>query len=377
MSGRQVGAISHVNPDFLVIGAGAIGLASALELASTGASVVVLDRGEPGRESSWAGGGILQALLPWDYPASVTSLIAYSTALYPEWVDTVRRASDIDPEYVNTGVLVFPPFDEARARCWGGDWGVALEIISPRVAGISSGSAERALWIRNAAQVRNPRLISALVESLKGQGVTIITRAEVREIQTSRDHVTHVVTAENVWTPGSVVVAAGAWSSGLLGRLGRQLDIFPVRGQMLLYKTEPQALQAILLQNEHYAIPRKDGHILVGSTQERVGFDPRITQIARAELAQAAASLFPPLATLSPIAHWAGLRPGSPDNIPTIARHPSIANLYVNAGHYRYGLTMAPGSARLLANLIGGREQPIDTSPYDWPASGGTKPSAV
>jgi glycine oxidase len=159
--------------------------------------------------------------------------------------------------------------------------------------------------------------------------------------------------------------------------LGRQLDIFPVRGQMLLYKTEPQTLQTILLQNEHYAIPRKDGHILVGSTQERVGFDPRITQIARAELEQAAASLFPPLAALSPIAHWAGLRPGSPDNIPTIARHPSIANLYVNAGHYRYGLTMAPGSARLLANLIGGRDQPIDISPYDWPASSGTRPSAV
>jgi glycine oxidase len=77
--------------------------------------------------------------------------------------------------------------------------------------------------------------------------------------------------------------------------------------------------------------------------------------------------MFPTLADLSPIAHWAGLRPGSRDNIPTIARHPHIDNLYVNAGHYRYGLTMAPGSAGLLANLILGRDQPIDVSPYDWP----------
>jgi glycine oxidase len=236
--------------------------------------------------------------------------------------------------------------------------------------------AERAIWIRDAAQVRNPRLIKALVEALTRRGVEILSGAEVREIGVSGGRVTRVVTSQTTLAPGSVIVAAGAWSARLLGHVGPKLDIFPVRGQILLYKTEPNSLETILVQNDYYAIPRSDGHILVGSTKEHVGFDARTTQAGRRELEQAAARLFPPLAGLLPIAHWAGLRPGSPHNIPTIARHPQIANLYVNAGHYRYGLTMAPGSARLLANLIHGREQPIDVSPYDWPREQPTSRSA-
>jgi glycine oxidase len=366
-----------VNPDFLVIGAGVVGLASAWELASTGASVLVIDRGQPGREASWAGGGILHALLPWDCREEVISLIAHSTDMYRDWVDAIRAASAIDPEYVKTGVLVLPPFDETRARCWASERRVALEIVSPEEIVPGVGRAEHALWLGNAAQVRNPRLIDALVEALKRCGVNIVSGEEMGNLQITDNAVTRVIgTTGNSWTPGSIIVAAGAWSGNLLSQLSGKLDIFPVRGQMLLYRLAPYRLKTILVQNDYYAIPRSDGHILVGSTKEHVGFDARTTQAGRRELEQAAARLFPPLAGLLPIAHWAGLRPGSPDNIPTIARHPQITNLYVNAGHYRYGLTMAPGSARLLANLIHGREQPIDVSPYDWPREQPTSRSA-
>lgn len=353
----------------MIVGAGIIGLATAWELAAAGACVTVIDRGgEPGRESSWAGGGILCALLPWDYPQAVTALVDFSTALYPAWMSELHALSAIQTEYRQTGVLVLPPFDERSARTWISEHHASASIISASDAGEALYGAERALWIRDAAQVRNPRLIKALVEALARRGVEIASGTEVRDFEVSGDVLTRVTTEHTHWAPGNVIVAAGAWSARLLRHVGPALDVFPVRGQMLLYKTAPGTLETILLQNNRYVIPRSDGHILVGSTREQVGFDSRTTQTGRRELETAAAELFPPLADLSPIAHWAGLRPGSPDNIPTVARHPQLRNLYVNAGHYRYGLTMAPGCARLLANLLLGRDQPIDVSLYDWPA---------
>jgi len=116
-----------------------------------------------------------------------------------------------------------------------------------------------------------------------------------------------------------------------------------------------------------YLIPRKDGHVLVGSTLEDVGFDKGTTAEAAHYLHAQAAEIFPLLAHEKPVLHWAGLRPGSPDNIPVIGRHPVIENLYVNSGHFRYGVTMAPGSARLLCNMLMDKPQPIDIAPYQWP----------
>ncbi|MDE2365809.1 MAG: FAD-dependent oxidoreductase, partial [Betaproteobacteria bacterium] len=146
-------------------------------------------------------------------------------------------------------------------------------------------------------------------------------------------------------------------------------DIWPVRGQILLFKVQPGLLKTIVL-HEHdyfYLIPRRDGHILAGSTLEETGFDKSATAEARRMLLARAHALVPALTEETVAGHWAGLRPGSPDNIPIIDRHPSIANLYLNSGHYRYGVTMAPGSARLLSNIILDKPQPLDITPYRWP----------
>ena len=91
------------------------------------------------------------------------------------------------------------------------------------------------------------------------------------------------------------------------------------------------------------------------------------TAEAREILLAKAHALVPALTEETVAGHWAGLRPGSPDNIPVIDRHPSIPNLYLNSGHYRYGVTMAPGSAHLLVNMILDKPQPLDITPYRWP----------
>ena len=117
-----------------------------------------------------------------------------------------------------------------------------------------------------------------------------------------------------------------------------------MRGQMLLYRLAPDRLPHIRYREDFYLIPRRDGHILAGSTVEDVGFDKSTTASTAAQLAAKAAALLPALADAPIVKHWSGLRPGSPDNIPVIARHPHIENLYLNTGHFRYGVTMAPAT---------------------------------
>jgi len=341
--------------DILIVGGGVIGLGSALELALGGATVTVLERGTCGGESSWAGGGILSPLLPWDYPAAVTDLTQLSCRLYPEWVARVAEISGIDPEYRVSGLRVLPPFGAERAVQWCAGQGVRLE---------QDGEG---LWLPDVAQVRNPRLMKALRLALERMGARIVERVEVTGIVSTENRVERLDTTAGPFAAGCYVVAAGAWSKKLLGKYGVQLDIRPVRGQMLLYRAQPGMLRHIILQNGTYLIPRVDGHILVGSTLEDVGFDKATTGEARAELHARALGMLPQLAQAEFIKHWAGLRPGSPDNVPIIAQHPQLENLFLNSGHFRYGVTMAPASAKILANRLFNRERPSDCSSYDWP----------
>jgi glycine oxidase len=129
-------------------------------------------------------------------------------------------------------------------------------------------------------------------------------------------------------------------------------------------------LSAIVLREKEdfYLIPRRDGYILAGSTMEEAGFNREATSQAREALLAKARALLPVLTEETLVGHWAGLRPGSPDNIPVIDHHPDIENLYLNSGHYRYGVTMAPASAFLLCNMILNQPQPLDITPYRWPA---------
>lgn len=341
--------------DYLIIGGGVIGLSSAFELARDGASVTVLERGVCGRESSWAGGGILSPLLPWDYSSAVTDLTQLSRRLFPEWVARIADTSGIDPEYRVSGMRVLPPFDVERAVQWCAGNGVRLELDG------------EALWLPDVAQVRNPRLIKALRRALERMGVRIVERVEVTGIVFTEDRVERLDTTAGSFSAEHYVVAAGAWSKKLLGKQGVQLDIKPVRGQMLLYRAQPGMLPHIILQNGTYLIPRDDGHILVGSTLEDVGFDKSTTEEARVALHARALGMLPQLAQAEFVKHWAGLRPAAPDNIPTIARHPQLENLYLNSGHFRYGVTMAPASAQILANHLFNRKQPFDVSSYNWP----------
>ena len=106
------------------------------------------------------------------------------------------------------------------------------------------------------------------------------------------------------------------------------------------------------MNNRQYLIPRKDGHVLAGSTLEYVGFNKEITDSAYQDLWRAAVNMVPCLEHAPVVKQWAGLRPGSKDGIPTIDRHPEFENLIICSGHFRNGVILELGSARLAADLI-------------------------
>lgn len=344
----------RVHKGFLVIGAGALGLASAEALLLQGETVTVLEQSAVGQESSWAGGGILSPLCPWDYPEVVTRLASHGAGLFGAWAEKLHLATGIDPEYQVSGMLVLPPFDLQVAQRWCADHGV------------SSAPTDGGLLLPDVAQARNPRLLQSLRARVEQLGARIIENCAVQKIQVEHNQVSKLLTSQGEFSAENYVVSAGAWSKQLLGEQAIQLGIKPIRGQMLLFKFDAPPLPHIVLQAGLYLIPRRDGHLLVGSTLEDVGFDKSTTAEAREMLLQRAVAILPALRDMPLVKHWAGLRPGSPENIPTIGRHPHLENLYINSGHFRYGVTMAPASVEVLLNEINGTSQPFDVTPYQW-----------
>jgi glycine oxidase len=173
-----------------------------------------------------------------------------------------------------------------------------------------------------------------------------------------------VLTPHGSFVADSFVSCAGAWSGGLLAPLGLRPGISPVKGQMLLFRARPGLVRTIHLAADRYAIPRRDGRVLFGSTVEHTGFDKSTTEDARKELHAIAVARYPALADFEVERQWAGLRPGSPSGIPYIGPHPALANLFVNAGHFRNGIVLGPASARLAADLVLGRGPDVDPAPY-------------
>lgn len=353
----------------LIVGAGVIGLMTARELALSGARVTVVERGETGRESSWAGGGILSPLYPWRAPQAVTQLAQWGQQYYPALAKELLDETGIDVEYTPSGMLHLDVDERDQARRWAGQFKEKLEWLSAAALQESEPalSAPSALYFPHVAQVRNPRLLSALKANLLQQGVRIEEGCEVSGLCVARGKITGVETARGVIPADQVIVAAGAWSARLLGALGVRLDVAPVRGQMILFRARPGLLRHIVVRAEHYLIPRRDGRVLCGSTVEQAGFDRSTTAAALAELKTAALEMIPALAGCEIERHWAGLRPGSAHGIPTVAAHPEIRGLYVNSGHFRNGIALAPASARLMADLVLDRPAIFDGTLYAMP----------
>ncbi len=331
---------------------------SALQLHGRGWRVSVFDQASAGRESSWAGGGILSPILPWNYPAPVWQLSRRSLPLYKALAPELAAATGVDPELLASGAMLLDPAQIAAGQAWCAAEGLPAMEIDAILR--TRGPALPGLLLPWIGQIRNPRLGQALRLRLGQLGIELHENTPVAGWLRDGERVSGVRTvAGDEHRADAVVLAAGAWS-GALGAL----PVAPVRGQMLLLQAVPSRLKRIVFSQGRYLIPRRDGRILVGSTVEHAGFDKSITGDARDELVAFAAGLLGDEVKGQVEAHWSGLRPGTADGIPYIGAHPALPGLWVNAGHYRNGLVMAPASTELLADLIEDKATQVDAAAY-------------
>ncbi len=359
-------------PDFQhncsVIGAGVIGLLTAWELQKKGFQVTVYDQAEAFSGSSWAGGGIISPVPPWQYPEAVQQLVVRSLELYPSLLAEIQQASGIDSEYVQNGLLYCGPFDE-RSEKWRLRMQAEIELGS--LSDWLTGSPDIPVWrFRHAAQLRNPRFGQALIKAATAAGVSIHQHAPIKRLQLKGNKLTGLLLeSDQLIKTDQVVLAAGAWSDVILANSHLPLlGVKPVRGQMLLWKGPPGLLPLMVSGHGKYLIPRNDGLILGGSTVEAVGFDTSSTTAAEAEIALACRELFPPVDSLPLVRQWSGLRPAIDREIPVIGDMPGIRGLWLNTGHYRNGLGMAPASVKLLVGMMTGSYSRIGCQAYAMPA---------
>ncbi|SHL17883.1 glycine oxidase [Pseudomonas punonensis] len=351
------------------MGGGVIGLLSAYQLAMAGRNVMLLDRGSVGLEASWAGGGIVSPLYPWRYSHAVTALAHWSQDYYPGLGERLLADTGVDPEVHVTGLYWLDLDDQVEALAWAQRerrplYKVPVESAYAQVPLLGDGF-ERAIYMPGVANVRNPRLVKALRAALQHlPNVALREHSPVLQFVRDGARIAGVHIAEGELLAEQVVVAAGAWSGELLQSLEMSLPVEPVKGQMILFKCAEDFLPSMVLAGGRYAIPRRDGHILVGSTLEHAGFDKTPTDEALTSLRASAETLLPALRDAEVVGHWAGLRPGSPEGIPFIGEVPGHPGLWLNCGHYRNGLVLAPASCQLLADLMLGREPIIDPAPY-------------
>ncbi len=355
-------------PECIVIGGGVIGMMTARALHLSGMDVLLLERGPLGGESSWAGGGIISPLYPWRYKDSVNRFAQHSKTLYPDLVANLSDESGVDCELINSGLLIVDQDENESVLAWADQWSENIQHITDRKMLLSvepalADGVEHALWMPDVMQVRNPKIIKALRGSFDRLGIAYREHAPVRNIIVKAGRVTGVRVGDKELGADRVIVAGGAWSAGLIDAV-QHVDVEPVKGQMIMFRGEPDLVKRIVLSEGHYIIPRCDGRVLAGSTLEKTGFDKATSEDALNVLRKTAAALVPVLESLPVERQWAGLRPGTENGVPYVCAIDDVEGLYLHAGHYRNGIVLGPASVQLMTELVLDKETFCEASPY-------------
>jgi glycine oxidase len=361
--------------DVLIVGGGVIGLSIAYYLARTGMKASVVERSEFGQEASWAGAGLLPGNNPQRAKTPMGCLRGLAMQEFPNLSNELRELTGVDNGYRRCGGL--------ELRLGQDEW-EARRLRALQAAEIEEGQTCRvlnhaelhamepeladdlpgALYFADAAQVRNPWHLRALVLACRRLGVTLAPNSPVLEMKRAGDRITKVCCPRCEWQLAQVVVAAGAWSDVPLAPLGLKLGVKPIRGQIVLLRLDRPALNTIVMADSRYIVPREDGRTLVGSTEEEVGFVKQTTAQAVRELIGFAIRLVPVLRAAEVERTWAGLRPCSPDRRPVLGPAPGYTNLFVATGHFRSGLQLSPITGILMAQLLMKQPLTLDLTPF-------------
>jgi len=312
--------------DALVIGGGVIGAAVAWRLARAGAAVALVERDEIGAHASGAAAGMLAPISESLGDGAIFSLGQESLARLEAELDELRELSGVDPELVRSGVLRVAASDEedalrARAQSLaasGCSW-VDTRELEKREPVLAAGLAG-ALFSAREAHVDGRRLARAYAGAAERRGASIARGVEVRGLLREGARVAGARTSQGDWRAHDVVLCTGAWARSASDWLGTDVPVAPVKGQMLALEPVAPRGGPILWSRDVYLVPRRDGELRVGATVERAGF--------------------------------AGLRPGTPDDLPLVGAAPGAPGAWLAAGHYRNGILLAALTGAALASEI-------------------------
>ncbi len=355
------------HPDVLVLGGGVIGLTTAYFLAGEGARVALLDRGDFGQQASWAGAGIIPPGNPERAPTPFDRLRAHSSTMYPALSHQLREETGLDNGFVVCGGLELLDGVEVAEDEWRSEGILFHELDRESLHRLQPDLApglKRAYHLPEMAQVRNPRHVKALLAGCRARGVDLRPNCAAHSLVLCGSRLEAVETDQGRVTAGQYLLATGAWTDPLLAQAGWRPGIRPVRGQIALLSTGTPGVRPVLLHGKRYIVPRTDGRVLVGATEEDAGFDARPTAGGIAGLLAFVASIVPPLAVAPLERCWAGLRPGSPDGMPFLGPVPGCANLYVAAGHFRAGIQLSPATGLVMTELLLGRPTTIPLAAF-------------
>jgi glycine oxidase len=350
------------HPDVVVVGGGVIGCAVAWFLAREGVSVTLLEREDVACQASGAAAGMLLPYGESDTPGTFLAWGQRGLAAFPALCDELREAGGIDPEFEASGALHVATHAQAESRLrsrLGAVSDAGLEWLDPRAARDAESSlrddVRGALWSPREAHVRSPLLTRAYAAAAEALGARIERGVVVSALLCEGARSVGVDTSRGAFPAGAVVLCGGAWTPQLAPF---ELPIEPIRGQIASLDNPSPPLRHIVLEDEVYLVPKRDGSLVVGATEERRGFDCRVTAVGVAGLLASACALAPRLGDTGFRGAWAGLRPATPDRLPFIGAAPHREGLFVAAGHFRNGVLLSSVTGQLIAAELLGKPVP-------------------
>jgi glycine oxidase len=342
--------------DVIIVGGGIIGLSLAIALRKLGAHVLIVERGEPGREASHAAAGML-ADCTVETPPALQPLATASARMYPEFVHELQDESGANVDLRDQGTLVFPPPEHVHERP---GFSTASLLPAPLVEMEPAlADPSRPVFHLKERSVDPPALVAAALKAAKHRAADISSGTAVTEVLLANGRAAGVATAKTRYAGSAVVNCAGAWSGHFPPH---RFPTRPVKGQMLAVVGTPRnLLHHVIRAPEVYLVPRSDGRIVIGATVEEAGFDKRTDADTIHRLQQAAIRMLPALAHARVLEAWAGLRPGTPDNLPILGAT-ATPGYFVATGHFRDGILLAPVTAHLMAQVVTGGKPEYDIS---------------